>query len=89
MLRVASEIKIGFQHGRQARSEIARGIKFYEDLFVTSNELSWPEACEFAEKFLPILQREYPDYLTEMKGRSCPRMQNEAYAFGRGRHWQS
>lgn len=64
------DCKIGFQHGREARSEIARGLRFYEQLFLKTNKLQWPQACNVAEKFLPTLETEWSDYATEMIGQS-------------------
>ena len=32
------------------------------------SELSWPEACQFAEQFIPMLEQSYPSYIEEMKG---------------------
>lgn len=30
--------------------------------------LSWPEACDFASQFIPMLERSYPSYIEEMTG---------------------
>lgn len=31
-------------------------------------KLTWPEACKFAEQFVPMLEKSYPSYIEEMKG---------------------
>ncbi|KAL9595474.1 MAG: hypothetical protein Q9219_006434 [cf. Caloplaca sp. 3 TL-2023] len=68
MLNVHMDLKIGFQHGQEAKSAILRGLKFYEQLFLESTRMSWSKACEVAENFIPFLQKEFPDYLTEVRG---------------------
>jgi isopenicillin-N N-acyltransferase like protein len=32
------------------------------------SKLTWPEACNFAEQFIPMLETSYPSYIEEMKG---------------------
>ncbi|KAL8722020.1 MAG: hypothetical protein Q9225_001396 [Loekoesia sp. 1 TL-2023] len=59
--------EIGFKHGFEAKAEILRGIIFYKQFLFQTTKQAWFEACEVAEKFLPVLQRRFPDYLTEIR----------------------
>ena len=60
--------QIGLQHGRAAKTEIGRGLRFYEVLFQETAKLSWSRVFETAAKFEPLLSSEWPDYCEEMKG---------------------
>ena len=67
--------QIGLQHGRAAKIEIERGLRFYENLFQKTANLSWSQACDTAAKFEPLLSEDWPDYCTEMKGMAdCHRL---------------
>lgn len=61
-------LQIGLQHGRAAKEEIARGLRFYEILFQKTAKLSWSQVCDTAAQFEPFLSSEWSDYCTEMKG---------------------
>jgi len=63
-----SPYEIGFQHGQEAADEIIRGLVFYGRFFKDSAKMSWPEVCSNASKFEPILNRNWPHYMDEMKG---------------------
>lgn len=60
---------IGSQHGQEAKAEIDRGLAFYSELFQKRSGLSWSEVCDVAAKFEPMLQRNWPQYCEEMRGR--------------------
>lgn len=60
--------KIGHRHGLEAETEIIHGLNFYEQLFLTSTKLPWFDVCKVAERFLPALEKEWPRYVTEMRG---------------------
>ncbi len=60
---------IGSQHGQAAKVEIDRGLGFYRELFQNTSGLSWPEVCDVAAKFEPVLQKGWPQYCEEMRGR--------------------
>lgn len=61
-------LQIGLQHGRVAKTEIGRGLRFYKDFFQKTAKLSWSQVCDTAAKFEPLLSSDWPDYCTEMKG---------------------
>lgn len=67
----ATPFAIGFQHGQAAKVEIDRGLVFYRDLFQKTSGLSWSEVCDTAAKFEPVLQKGWPQYCEEMRGRSA------------------
>lgn len=60
--------EIGRQHGQAAKTEIERGLRFYEVFFQKTAGLSWSRVCDTAAKFEPLLLNDWPDYCTEMKG---------------------
>ncbi|KIX08468.1 uncharacterized protein Z518_03124 [Rhinocladiella mackenziei CBS 650.93] len=60
--------EIGLKHGRTAKEEVRRSVGFYESLFQQNVGYSWPEVRDVATKFLPFLQKSFPDYVNEMKG---------------------
>lgn len=41
---------------------------FYKDYFKRKSNLDWETACERAEKFMPLLEKEFSDLVEEMKG---------------------
>ena len=68
-------LQIGLQHGRAAKIEIERGLRFYEAFFQKTSNLSWSQACDTAAKFEPLLSKDWPDYCAEMKGMAdCHRL---------------
>jgi hypothetical protein len=44
-------------------------LAFYTDYFWRKSQMSWATASLTAEKFVPLLQGDWPDYLEEIKGR--------------------
>ncbi|KAK6383840.1 hypothetical protein LTS17_003132 [Exophiala oligosperma] len=63
-----SPFEIGRQHGQSAKTEVHGSIAFYESFFKERAKLSWPQVCDVARAFVPLLETSYPDYLEEMKG---------------------
>ncbi|MCJ1389990.1 hypothetical protein MMC18_002848 [Xylographa bjoerkii] len=63
-----SAFEIGCQHGQGAATEIHRALGFYESLFKRLTKLSWDEVCHEAAKFLPLLEKDWPHYVDEIKG---------------------
>ncbi|KAL8783958.1 MAG: hypothetical protein Q9213_004288 [Squamulea squamosa] len=45
-----------------------RGITFYKQLFLDSNKLSWPQVCQVAKKFTPLLLGKWTDLYSEISG---------------------
>lgn len=60
--------EIGFQHGTAAKTEINRSLVFYKDLFGKTAGLGWPEVCDVAGRFEPMLRQSWSDYCEEMQG---------------------
>ena len=61
--------EIGIHHGRVAKSEIDRALKFYRDLFMKTAHLSWSEVCAIAAKFAQILNGEWLAFHEEIQGK--------------------
>jgi isopenicillin-N N-acyltransferase-like protein len=62
-----SPYEIGFQHGQQASERVEQSVNNYKMMFMVLGG-SWEEICAETEKFMPILNRLYPDLVEEMKG---------------------
>lgn len=62
-------MQIGFKHGKEAKTEIERGLVFYEKLFKETAGLSWSGVCDTAAKFEPMLERGWPEYHEELEGK--------------------
>ena len=56
------------KHGKEAKIEIERGLRFYGNLFKETAKLSWPDVCDVAAKFEPLLKEKWPSYVEEMRG---------------------
>ncbi|KAI9821225.1 MAG: hypothetical protein M1827_003959 [Pycnora praestabilis] len=65
---VSDKPQVGLQHGKGAKTEIGRAIKFYKNLFQETAKLQWPTVCKTASGFLPLLERNWVPYVEEMKG---------------------
>jgi isopenicillin-N N-acyltransferase like protein len=63
-------MQVGLEHGKAAREQILRGLQFYKAYYVEQASLEWPQAVEVALKFMPVLQKDWPDFMTEMRGDS-------------------
>ena len=57
----------GRQHGAQSGNRIANICKGYKESFAKKG-YTWEEAKARGEKYLPLLEKEVPDLLTEAKG---------------------
>jgi isopenicillin-N N-acyltransferase-like protein len=71
MLEVAcsgSPQEVGFQHGEAAKVPIGRSMIFYQKLFKSKCKMDWPEVQQFALKYQPYLQENWPQYVSEMEG---------------------
>ena len=66
--------EIGLEHGKAAKIEVCRSLKFYADLFLKSAGLSWSEVCDTAVKFDEMLQEGWPVYWEEMRGEPVNRL---------------
>jgi isopenicillin-N N-acyltransferase-like protein len=62
--------KIGLRHGQAAREIVLRSIDFYKAYYVEMSRLEWPDAIEAALKFMPLLESDWPDFVSEMRGLS-------------------
>ncbi|RDW69451.1 AAT-domain-containing protein [Coleophoma cylindrospora] len=60
--------EIGLQHGRTAKRQILRSIRFYQGLFQTKCGMDWPSVKKFALQYQPYLAQEWPLYVSEMEG---------------------
>lgn len=63
---------IGKTHGSEAKDKIQGSIAFYEAFFLDMAKLAWPAVCTEAQKWQPFLEREYPQYIEEMRGGFVP-----------------
>ncbi|KAI5246702.1 AAT-domain-containing protein, partial [Aureobasidium subglaciale] len=63
-----SPYEIGYQHGQQAKNQIQGSINFYTNLFQQNVKLSWPKVQETAMEFEPVIKKNWPAYLEEMRG---------------------
>lgn len=61
-------IQIGYTHGSKASLQISRSIAFYADLFQESAHLDWAGVSKLALDFQPSIEKQWPDYLEEMRG---------------------
>ncbi|KAL3427307.1 hypothetical protein PVAG01_00816 [Phlyctema vagabunda] len=60
--------EIGLQHGRAAKRQIFRCIRFYQKLFETRCKMDWPSVKKFALQYQPYLAANWPLYVSEMEG---------------------
>lgn len=60
--------KVGHDHGLAAKAHIERALKFYEDLFQEKSKMDWNQVKEFALKYQPFLESNWPNYVSEMRG---------------------
>ncbi|SHF87222.1 isopenicillin-N N-acyltransferase like protein [Modicisalibacter ilicicola DSM 19980] len=59
---------IGREHGRQHADKIRDSIRVYDRLFRDFVGSSWSEARGMAPRFLPAIERLFPDILDEVQG---------------------
>jgi hypothetical protein len=60
--------EVGFRHGEAAKLPIGRSIIFYQRLFKSKCKMDWEEVQQFALKYQPYLQENWPQYVSEMEG---------------------
>lgn len=60
--------QIGRQHGKQAKAAIHGSLAFYTDFYKRKSAMDWDTASQCAERFVPMLEEEWPQYLEEIKG---------------------
>jgi isopenicillin-N N-acyltransferase-like protein len=41
---------------------------FYTDFFKTTAKLEWDAVCDVASRWIPLLEKSYPQYVDEMRG---------------------
>ncbi|OQV08963.1 hypothetical protein CLAIMM_13158 [Cladophialophora immunda] len=63
-----SPFEIGRQHGTQAKAEIHGSLAFYTDFYQRKSAMDWATASQRAAEFVPMLERDWPEYVEEMKG---------------------
>ncbi|EXJ92794.1 hypothetical protein A1O3_01347 [Capronia epimyces CBS 606.96] len=64
-----SAYEIGFTHGSAAATEVHHNIGMYSDFFGETAKVTWAQARERAvTKFLPTIQRQWPEIVEEMRG---------------------
>ena len=65
---MANIVKIGFQHGREAKVRVSRTLDFYAGMFKETSLMDWNQVQELAMTYEPVMRRKWPYYLEEMKG---------------------
>jgi hypothetical protein len=60
--------KIGFQHGKSAKTEVKGSIAFYASVFQEKSNKSWPQVRETASTFALQIKQKWPAYYQEMQG---------------------
>lgn len=60
--------KIGQQYGSGAKKEILGSLAFYTAYYERKSKMDWPTVILHAEKFLPVLEADWPELVEEMKG---------------------
>ncbi|RDW91907.1 hypothetical protein BP5796_01301 [Coleophoma crateriformis] len=60
--------EIGFKHGSEAKAKIQGTLSFYREYFMRKANLDWDAACLNAEKFMPLLTRDWSSLVEEMEG---------------------
>ncbi|MCJ1479440.1 hypothetical protein MMC13_008126 [Lambiella insularis] len=78
-----SPSEIGFQYGQAAAVEIKRTLVFYEGLLKSKSKFSWDRVCHEALRFLPLLQKSWPQYVQEIDA-SSDLINLEKLGFSRG-----
>lgn len=63
-----SSFEIGFQHGSIAKKEVLGSLSFYTAYYERKAKMNWAAASTVAEKALPLLEKDWPDFIEEMKG---------------------
>jgi isopenicillin-N N-acyltransferase like protein len=60
--------EIGFQHGQLAKESVNKCINNYQLIFQVMGNACWDEITIEAQKYLPSIDRHFPELVEEMKG---------------------
>ncbi len=60
--------EIGMQHGQKARDLVNKCINNYQLIFQVMGNASWDEITGEARKFLPAVEKHFPELVEEMEG---------------------
>jgi isopenicillin-N N-acyltransferase-like protein len=52
-----------------AKKEVLGSLSFYTAYYEQKAKMNWAAASTVAENVLPLLERDWPDFVEEMKGR--------------------
>jgi isopenicillin-N N-acyltransferase-like protein len=67
--RITDSLQIGFQHGEIAKKEVLGSLAFYTAYYQRKAKMDWPTVSINAEKFVPVLEKDWPEFIEEMKGK--------------------
>ena len=67
-INAATPFERGVQYGEQAKEKIKAGIESYKRLFAQSGNRSWEQIKEYAISFVPMIEEDMPEILSEAKG---------------------
>jgi len=67
--RISDSLQIGFQHGEIAKKEVSGSLAFYTAYYHRKAKMDWPTVSINAEKFVPVLEKDWPEFIEEMKGK--------------------
>ena len=60
--------EIGLQHGQKAKERVNKCINNYQLIFQVMGNASWDEITKEAQKYLPSIDRHFPELVEEMRG---------------------
>lgn len=60
--------EIGYIHGKEAKKQVDVSIETYKAMFWDYSQISWENACRYAETFIPVIEEYDPDYMEEIRG---------------------
>lgn len=58
----------GVAYGKGAKTLIEGNIDYYTQVFKARANLPWDKACSLSKRFLPFIEKAYPEGIEEMKG---------------------
>ncbi len=67
-IKASSHYEIGVHYGREAEEKIRAGLADYRLLFSEISNLSWEDLKKRAMAWVPLLKKEWPDLLEEVRG---------------------
>jgi isopenicillin-N N-acyltransferase-like protein len=67
--RSTDSLQIGFQHGEIAKKEVLGSLAFSTAYYQRKAKMDWPTVSINAEKFVPVLEKDWPEFIEEMKGK--------------------